>query len=53
MTNINPDDVILKFSDGDGNYHEVSLADILDGGIPIDDYGDDMNYIDTFLVGVE
>ena len=47
---INPDNVILQFSDDEGIIHEVSLSNILDGGIPIDENGDDMEYLSTYTI---
>lgn len=46
MKKVSTDDVILQFSDDAGIVHEISLSNILDGGIPIDEEsGDDMEFL--------
>jgi hypothetical protein len=44
------DSVILQYVDVNNVIHEVSLADILDGGIPMDDDGEEMDLLSVFVI---
>jgi len=48
---VSPDSIILRYSDSSGVIHEVSLANIMDGGFPIDpEDGSDMEFLYSFVL---
>jgi hypothetical protein len=42
---ISSDNIILTFDDREFGEREITLSDLLDGGIPIDEDGDDLEFV--------